>query len=140
MNYYRIENDLPPANFPSWQHRDAIWSMSDYSDEKRTRVLEQVKFAFYAALIVIPEFLDEYSTNEYYAFYKFKDDWAAWLNSNEAPRLRVVMLLRESPDIRLLVLQREDEAKGQGDPFRLPYADEPDLPPPNYSDEVISFN
>ena len=29
LNYYRIENDyLPPANFPSWQHRDAIWSMS----------------------------------------------------------------------------------------------------------------
>ena len=141
LNYYRIENDLPPANFPSWQHRDAIWSMSDYSDEKRTRVLEQVKFIFsHAALIVIPEFLDEYSANEYYAFYKFKDDWAAWLNSKEAPRLRVVMLLRESPDIRLLVLRRENEAKGQGDPFRLPYADEPDSPPPDYSDAVIRFN
>ena len=74
------------------------------------------------------------------AFYKFKDDWAAWLNSKEAPRLRVVMLLRESPDIRLLVLRRENEAKGQGDPFRLPYADEPDLPPPDYSDAVIRFN
>ena len=118
-----------------------MWSMSDYSDEKRARVLEQVKFAFsHAALIVIPEFLDEYGANEYYAFYKFKADWAAWLNSNDAPRLRVVMFFHENPNIRLLVLQREDQAKGQGDPFRLPYADEPDSPPPDYSDAVIRFN
>ncbi len=146
LNYYRLENDLPLLESLRQSHRDAIWSMSDYSDEKRARVLQQVKFAFsHAALIVIPEFLDEYGANEYYAFYKFKADWAAWLNSNEAPRLRVVMLLRESPNIRLLVLRREDEAKGQGDPFRLPYADEPDSDapdslPPDYSDAVIRFN
>ena len=61
-----------------------MWSMSDYSKEKRARVLEQVKFAFLqASLIVIPEFLYEYRANEYYAFYKFKNDWAAWLNSDE---------------------------------------------------------
>ena len=91
--------NLPPGNFLSWPHRDAMWSMSDYSEEKRARVLEQVKFAFsQASLIVIPEFLDEYRANEYYAFYKFKNDWAAWLNSDEAPHFRVVMLLRESPD------------------------------------------
>ena len=132
---------LPPANFLSWPHRDAMWSMSDYSEEKRARVLEQVKFAFLqASLIVIPEFLDEYRANEYYAFYKFKNDWAAWLNSDEAPHFRVVMLLRESPDVRLLVIRRDELAKGQGDPLRLPYGDEPDTPLPDYSDAVICFN
>lgn len=141
LNYYRLENELPPANFLSWPHRDAMWSMSDYSKEKRARVLEQVKFAFLqASLIVIPEFLDEYRANEYYAFYKFKNDWAAWLNSDEAPHFRVVMLLRESADVRLLVIRRDELAKGQGDPLRLPYGDEPDTPLPDYSDAVICFN
>ena len=62
--------------------------MSDYSDQKRARVLDQMRDVFaQASLIVIPEFLDEYdSKNAYYAFYKFKTGWAAWLNSDEAPR------------------------------------------------------
>jgi hypothetical protein len=141
LNYYRLENELQPGNFLSWTHRDAMWSMSDYTEEKRARVLEQVKFAFsQASLIVIPEFLDEYRANEYYAFYKFKNDWAAWLNSDEAPRFRVVMLLRDSPTTRLLVIRRDELAKGQGDPLRLPYGDEPEAPAPDYSDAVSRFN
>lgn len=140
LNYYRLENDLPPANQLPYPEIDAVWSMSDYSDQKRARVLEQMKNIFEkASLIVIPEFLDEYASNEYYAFYKFKNTWAEWLNSAEAPPFRVVMLLKESPNIRLLVIRRADIAKGQGDAFRLPYGDRPKAPQPDYSDAVIRF-
>ena len=83
-----------------------------------------------ASLIVVPEFLDEYynSKNNYYAFYKFKNDWAAWLNSDKAPRFRVLMLLRENPMVRLLVIRREALANGKGDPFGFPMATGPFAP------------
>ena len=141
LNYYRIKNDLPVASRLPYSDTESIWSMSDYSDQKRARVLDQMKNVFaQASLIVIPEFLDEYdSKNTYYAFYKFKTDWAAWLNSDEAPRLRVLMLLRESPMVRLLVVQREELANGKGDPFRLPYGNRPTLPQRSYSNAVIRF-
>jgi hypothetical protein len=182
LNYYRIENDLPPANLINggllkhyrfinalpritlstilhpeeyyhrimrdWQtskllneqHHDAMWSMAGYTEEKRARVLDDIKYEFtHASLIVLPEYLDQYKPNEPYAFYKFKDDWAAWLSSDAAPRFRVVTLLQETPDERLLVIRPADLAKGQGDPFRLPYGYRPSSPPPDYSDAVIRF-
>lgn len=141
LNYYRLENDLLAANQFPYPEINAVWSMSDYSDQKRARVLEQMKNIFEkASLIVIPEFLDQYSSDEYYAFYKFKQIWADWLNSATAPRFRVLMLLDESPEIRLLVIRRADIAKGQGDPLRLPYGDRPKEPLPDYSDAVIRFH
>ena len=141
LNYYRIKDDLPIANQFPFSDIEYIWSMSDYSNQNRVRVLDEMKNVFEkASLIVIPEFLDEYASNEYYAFYKFKNDWAAWLNSNEAPRFRVLMLLRESPSMRLLVIQRDELANGKGDPFRLPYGNRPNLPQPHYSNAVIRFD
>ncbi len=154
LNYYRLANDLPPANFftggqskydhfvnalppVTWlhplqyyhrvmndwraarrlnvEHHDAMWSLSDYSEENRARALEQVKYQFtHASLIILPEYLDQYKSDEPYAFYKFKEDWAAWLSSEEAPRFRVVMLLHETPSERLLVIRREDIAPRRG--------------------------
>ena len=141
LNYYRMKNDLPAANQLSYPDFEYIWSMSDYSDQKRAHVLDQMKNVFEkASLIVVPEFLDEYDLkNNYYAFYKFKNDWAAWLNSDKAPRFRVLMLLRENPMVRLLVIRREALANGKGDPFRLPYGNRPILPQPAYSNAVIRF-
>jgi hypothetical protein len=75
-----------------------------------------------------------------YAFYHFKQDWANWLNSPEAPRLRVRLILQESPRLRLLVLQREELAQGRGDPFRLPWGNRPPTFTPDYSDAVIRFH
>ena len=49
------------------------------------------------------------------------------------------MLLRESPMVRLLVVQREELANGKGDPFRLPYGNRPTLPQRSYSNAVIRF-
>jgi hypothetical protein len=141
LNYYRLENDLPVVHQFPYPDIDAVWSMSDYSAQKRARVLAQMKNIFNkASLIVIPEFTDEYGSDEYYAFYRFKEDWVAWLNSDQAPRFRVVMLLQESPSVRLLVIRRLDVAKGQGDPFRLPYGDRPGSPQPDYSDAVVRFH
>lgn len=137
LTYYRLKNDLPPADTFSAADIDAIWSMTDYSEQKRARTLDQVKNVFrHASLIIMPEFLDEYASGPYYAFYRFKNDWAAWLNSEDAPRFRVLMLLPEVQGIRLLVIAREDLAQGRGDPFRLPYANRPKEPQPDYSPAV----
>lgn len=138
--YRRLKNDRETAKLLSAEHHDAMWSQSDYSAEKRARVLAQVEYQFtHASLIVLPEYLDEYRPQEPYAFYKFKSDWAAWLNSDAAPRFRVLMLLQESPDVRLLVISRDALAKQRGDPFRLPYGDRPETSPPDYSSAVIRF-
>ena len=141
LNYYRIKNDLPLVNEFSYEKIANMWSMSDYSHDNRARTLDQVKYAFvHASLIVIAEFLDQYTSDEYYAFYRFKDDWAAWLNSDEAPHFRVVMLLQDAPDLRLLVLRRAELANGEGDPFRIPYGKRPRSPTPDYSKAVAQLS
>ena len=66
-------------------------SMSDYSNENRARTMEQMKYIFdHASLIVLPEFLDQYPPNKYYAFYQFKD----------VATLRARL---DSPDFKVLV-------------------------------------
>jgi hypothetical protein len=139
--YYRRRlSDWEAAKKFGAEHHDAMWSMADYSDEKRARVLEEIEYQFtHASLIVLPEYLDQYRPVEPYAFYKFKDDWAAWLNSDKAPRFRVLMLLQETPRQRLLVIRRDDLVPGQGDPLRLPYGERAASSPPDYSDAVIRF-
>jgi hypothetical protein len=140
-DYYRRRlDDWHLARQFSADHYDDMWSMADYSADKRARVLRQVEYQFgNASLIVLPEYLDQYRSNEPYAFYKFKDDWAAWLNSGAAPRFRVTMILNETPAERLLVLRPASLANGQGDPFRLPYGYRPEKPPADYSDAVVRF-
>ena len=138
LEYYRRENDLPPLEEFPFQDINNIWSMTDYSEQKRALMLAQMKKIFaQASLIIVPEFLDEYNDQAYYTFYRFKHDWAAWLNSDEAPRFRVLMLLPENKDVRLLVIAREELAQGRGDPLRLPYGDRPKTSQPDYSAAVL---
>jgi hypothetical protein len=140
LQYYRAKDDYPPLTFYRGQYADKIWDQSDYSEENRAHTLEEIKANFRkAGLIIIPEYLSDYSSVDPYAFYHFKKDWANWLNSADAPRLRVIMIMQNSPTIRLLVLQREDLAHGRGDPFRVPWGDRPTTPPPDYSDAVARF-
>jgi hypothetical protein len=74
-----------------------------------------------AAIVIIPEFMDDYSGSQPYAVYKFREEWGAWLNSPDAPKMRVLMILQDTPRVRLLVLQREGLAQGRGDPMKLPW-------------------
>ena len=140
LQYYRAKNDYPDLPVYRGKNWTDIWSQADYSAANRVRVLEEVKENFTnASLIVIGEYLDEYSPEQPYALYHFRQDWADWLNSPEAPRLRVRLILQDSPRIRLLVLQREELARGRGDPFRLPWGNRPKTPPADYSDAVVRF-
>ncbi len=140
LQYYRAQDDLPEPPLYIDQYWGNIWSLTDYSPENRAIVLEEITQNFLkAGMVIVPEYLDDYPLNGPYAFYHFKHDWANWVNSPEAPRLRVRMLLQESPNIRLLVLQREELAHGRGDPFRLPWGARPETPPDDYSDQVVRF-
>ncbi len=122
LEYYRVKDNFPKLPLYTGQYFYDIWSQSDYSLENRERVLEEIKQSFLkAGMVVIAEFSDYYTVAQPYAFYHFKQYWADWLNSPAAPRLRVRMILQESPDVRLLVVQREELAHGRGDPFRLPW-------------------
>ena len=139
VDYYRAKNDLPNLPLYHPEGEGKIWSISDFSPENRARVLEGVKQTFLkAGMIIVSEYLDYYGTDCFNALFCFKQDWADWLNSAEAPRLRVRMLLTERTDARLLVLQREELAHGRGDPFQLPWGYyQPDTPLPVYSDAVV---
>jgi len=140
LEYYRIQDSLPEPPLYIDEYWGNVWSQTDYSPENRVLVLDEIKQNFLkAGMVIIPEYLDDYSAQEPYALYHFKQDWASWLNSPGAPRLRVRMLLQESPKIRLLVLQRDELAHGRGDPFRLPWGARPETPPDDYSDEVVRF-
>ncbi len=139
LGYYRAEDDFPEMPLYLGNHWGNIWS-ADYSPENRVLVLGEIKQQFLnTGMIIVPEYLDYYRPVQPYALYHFKQDWADWVNSPGAPRLRVRMLLQESPKIRLLVLQREDLAHGRGDPFRLPWGSRPGTPPDDYSDGVVRF-
>jgi hypothetical protein len=141
--YYRLMRNMsePPLFY---RRRTAdLWSMTSVPEDRATRVADIVagiKEAFtQAGAVVIPEFVDDYGTTDPYALYRFRDDWAPWLNSEAAPKMRVVAILQESPIKRLLVLQREDVANGRGDPLRLPWGNRPAQAPPDYSANVVRF-
>lgn len=138
VQYYRLKDDYPELPLFVDAHYFSIWSSADYSPENRAIALNEVKATFlHAGMVIIAEYLDDYAAGPPYAFYHFKEDWADWLNSPDAPKLRVRMILKESPTVRLLVVQREELAHGRGDPFRLPWGNRPATPPPDYSDAVV---
>jgi hypothetical protein len=140
LRYYRLKNsrgDFPAHRGPNWDH---MWAPTDYSPENRARVMTEVREQFRnAALVVVPEYLDDYAGHGSHAFMHFRSDWAAWLNSADAPKMRVRMLVEDTSRLRLLVLQREEHARGQGDPWRLPYGNRDAKPHADYSPAVIRF-
>jgi len=141
LQYYELQNDFPEMTLYMDEYWTNIWSQGDYSPANGVAVVEGVKQTFMNAdIVVIPEYLNDYQPRPPYGVSHFKDDWAQWLNSSEAPRLRVLMLLQESAKVRLLVVEREELAHGRGDPFRLPYGNQPETPQPDYSNAVIRFH
>lgn len=142
LRYYMAKNDRGDFNIYRGRHYDAIWSHVDYSEANRARV--RIEFADHlanAAMLVVPEFLDDYRhPPEPYAYYRFKDEMAALLNAPDAPRLVVRYLLEDSPGVRLLVLQREADAGGAGAPMRMPWGNRAAMAGrPDYGPEAVRF-
>jgi hypothetical protein len=140
LRYYRLKNDLGDAPAYMGKYWDYLWSPSDYSEENRLRIRAEIKDHFENAnLVIVPEYVDDYAPPYNFAFYHFRDDWTAWVNTPDAPRMRVRMILEDTPMVRVFVLQREEVAKGRGEPWRLPWGHRPATPPPDYSEAVIRF-
>ncbi len=138
LRYYRAKNDLLDVKLYRNKYYNDIWSQYDYTEENRKRIREEIKKHFEeATLIIIPEYSDLYYQHQPYALYKFRDEIVDYLNSPDSPRLVVLMILNDTPTARLLVLQREDEAGGKGEPLKLPYGPSGGSPRPDYSDKVI---
>lgn len=127
LTFYRVKSDLPDLRYYMGRYYNNLWSAVDYSNENREHIRQEVREHFLkSGLIIIPEYWDLYTENQPYALYKFRADLVAFLNSNEAPRLRVLRTLTDHPGARLVVLQREELAHGRGIPFPLPYGKKPD--------------
>src|SRR4030095_16722960 len=121
------------------KYYDTIWQAYDYSEEKRMKVRQEVADEFdNADLMIIAEYEDEYSTTFPYSFYKFREEFSRYLNAPGSPRFVVRGLLRENMGYRLLVLQRETNAAGQGEPLKLPYGMSTN-PHEDYGPKVIRF-
>jgi hypothetical protein len=135
--YYRVKDGMsePPLAFDP-----VLWAWYDGDAGQKERVIASVKEVFNtAAAIVIPEFVDDYKGPNTYALYRFRDDWAPWINSPDAPRMRVIAIIRESSQRRLLVLQREDIVAGRGEPLRLPWGNRSPIARSDYSAEIPRF-
>ena len=140
LRYYRLKNDLPDANIYRGKYYDDIWWPHDYSEKKRMMVREELKDHFEnATMIVIPEYVDSYGLQNPYSFYQFRDEFPRYLNSPDAPRFVVRMLLYDYYDNRLLVLQRESEAKGLGEPLKLPYGPSINQQKEDYGANVVKW-
>lgn len=144
LAYYRLKDDGGEGPLYVGPHFQDLWSMAPVLQEDRDTsvqgIIAGIKEVFtQAGAVIIPEFTDDYGTNEPYALYRFCDDWAPWVNSPEAPKMRVIMILQESatawtlPAKRLLVLQREDAAGGRGEPLHLPWGPRPAVLDHDYS-------
>jgi hypothetical protein len=137
IRYYRVKNNLPDVELYMNTYFNDIWTPLDYSDKNRKNVRWEIEKHFEeASVIVIPEFSDKYYQHQPYAIYKFRDEIVDYLNSGKAPRLVVRWILHDTPEDRLLVLQREEDAGGEGEPIKLPYGPSTDAKGPDYSDKV----
>jgi hypothetical protein len=126
----------PNYNTPS---RDR-WRQVDHSPAVKKQALKEMKDIFMKSdIIFMPEYMDAYENADTYLFYKTRKDWVSWLNSAEAPKFRVVMLLKESPNVNLIGLMREEKAQGRGDPLELPYDVRAKRPVSRYSAAVTRF-
>jgi hypothetical protein len=127
LAYYRLKDSVGETLLFYGRRFGELWSQTSVlpGEDRAARVagiVAGIEEAFtQAGAVVIPEFVDDYATPDPYTLYRFRNDWAPWVNSAAAPKMRVVAILQESPLKRLLVLQREDVANGRGDPMPLPW-------------------
>lgn len=121
LDYYRLENNLPKYKKYRYKYADDIWSPTDFSDKNRQHIKEEIiNHLQYADYLIIPEYTDFYSSGPY-AFYRFNNDFVEYINSPDAPRFIVKMILHDKYKSRLLLIQREEQSKGIGIPLKLPY-------------------
>lgn len=140
LNYYLLKDDLPPLNEYTGPYYGNFWSQTDYSPANGAMIAKGVEDAFRkATLVIIPEYMDLYRDIQPYALYKFRTLLGAWLNSTQAPQMRVLMIVQDSPSVRFLVLQRAELAGAKGEPLHLPWGDRAARPDDHYSSAVIHF-
>lgn len=137
INYYRIKNDLVPINFYTNEYYKYLW-VPPYLAENNENIRMGIKKTFEDAdFVIIPEFSNYYFKQEPYPLYQRSDDLANYLNSPESPKFVVRMVLHEPGGVRLLLLQRAEDALLEGardyEQFRLPYGPSTILDTKNYA-------
>lgn len=126
INYYRIKNDLPWLYnlYAQADYFKYLWT-PPYSSENIENIRATLRTTFEKAdFFIIPEFSDHYFKYEPYPLFQRSDDIVDYLNSSQSPRLVVRMVLHDTRGIRLLLLQKEEEAVKEGvlfEPLKLPY-------------------
>ncbi len=125
LDYYRLENGLPRYKKYRYKYADDIWSPTDFSDQNRQHTKEEIiNHLQFADYLIIPEYTDYYGISPY-ALYRFSNDFVGYINSHEAPRFVVQMVLHDRFKSRLLLIQREEDAGGTGVPLKTPYSLKP---------------
>src|SRR3990167_3023477 len=140
LNYYRVKNSQPEINFYMNRYYNDIWQQYDYSESKRLKVREELKNHFEeASIILIPEYVDYFNSHFATAFAVMKDEFPKYLNSSASKQFVVRGVLQDRDGMRLLLLQRKTEAKGRGEPLKLPYGLSTDAIKVDYGEKVIRF-
>lgn len=140
FSYYRIKNNLPDIKYYRNKYHDEIWLQYDYSESKRLKVREEIKKHFEeASFIVLPEYVNYYDSHFATAFAKMSDEFAKYLNSQNSKQFFVRAILYEADNRRLLIIQRKNEAKGSGEPLKLPYGPSSKPIKEDYGQKVIRY-
>ena len=122
INYYRLKNNLDTVAIQRGKFFDGLWAGLDFSEESRKRTRQEIRDQFEKAkAIIIPEHMDCYYQRNPYPLYRFREEVANYLNAPDSPKFIIKQILKDHKVCNLLVLQREDIAKGQGEPLKLPY-------------------
>lgn len=138
LKYYRIKNNLPFIKFYAGKNDDRFWYPNP-TEEDHAKIKEDLRGHFDEANInIVPEFIDQLGGP--YVVYHFRDEIANVLNSPESPRFVVRMILSEYGGARLLVLQKEKDANGQGELLRYPYGYRSNIPVADYGSNVIRYH
>lgn len=121
LNYYRLKNGLPAFKRHEGKYWWHLWSPIEMPDHRK-RVRKEIEDHIQkASFIIIPENLNYYFTILPYGISRYKQELADYINSPDSPELVVRMILHDNFLMRMLLVQRKDEAKGQGVPLVLPY-------------------
>lgn len=141
LNYYRVKNNLSFIKIYRNTYYDNMWFPANHTEDDRIKVRAELHKQFEeASIIIMAEYLYSYGLGNPYALYQFRDEIPIYLNAPDSPRFVVRMILYEYGGERLLVLQREKDANGQGESLRLPYGPKPSGPiPPDYGKGVIKY-
>jgi hypothetical protein len=122
LQYYRVKNGLPQLTMYTPPFFSDLWAPVNWGPERRAKVREALNHIFKEAnFIVLPESLSLYGSWGPYAFFNMTDEISNILNHPKAPRFVIRLVIQDFGDDRLLIIQRQKEAKGKGVPLPLPY-------------------